>query len=364
MAFGSVVVLLGLALLLPVPYIKMSPGPTFNTIGEIDGEQFLQISGTQTYPVDGHLDMTTVLETGGPRGGMTLFEALGGWFNGSNAVLPRELLYPDDIEGEQVDRQQAALMSTSKSDAIGAALTYLDRPVDREVVITLVYLNSPADGKLQPSDRVLTVNGQSITEPSQVAELVQAQPAGSEFVFEVERMTTPDDTATEGDTAGDGDTATEAVMTDVTETVTSAVNPENGSTPYLGVVVSNFYTAPFDVDFTLEDVGGPSAGLMFTLALIDKLTPENLADGEFIAGTGTISPDGQVGPIGGIRQKLVGARDAGATLFLMPTTHCEEAQGHIPEGLAVSPVDTLTDALDAIETYTAGGSVPSCPSAA
>lgn len=358
MALGSVVVLLGLALLLPVPYIKMSPGPTFNTIGEVDGEEFLQISGTQTYPVDGHLDMTTVLETGGPRGGMTLFDALGGWFNGSNAVLPRELLYPDDVEGEQVERQQAALMSTSKSDAIGAALTYLDRPVDREVVITLVYLNSPADGKLQPGDRVLSVNGQSVTEPNQVAELVQAQPAGSEFVFEIERMTTPD----EG--TGEPDTTTKPVMTDVTETVTSAVNPENGTTPYLGVVVSNFYTAPFDVDFTLEDVGGPSAGLMFTLALIDKLTPDNLADGEFIAGTGTISPDGQVGPIGGIRQKLVGARDAGATLFLMPATHCEEAQGHIPDGLSVAPVDTLTDAIDTIEAYTAGGAVPSCPSAA
>ncbi|MEK9897887.1 MAG: hypothetical protein VW906_03720, partial [Actinomycetota bacterium] len=117
----SLAALVTVALLLPVPYVKLAPGPTFNVIGESDGEPFLSITGTTTYPVSGNLDMTTVRESGGPRGGLTFVEAIGAWFSTADAVVPRELIYPDDITGDEVRQRQARLFSTSESDAIGAA---------------------------------------------------------------------------------------------------------------------------------------------------------------------------------------------------------------------------------------------------
>ena len=341
----SVLVLIAIALLLPVPYVKMAPGPTFNTIGEVDGKPVIEISGTQTYPVTGNLDMTTVLESGGPRGGLTFFDALSSWFKGDDAVLPRELLFPDDVNGEDVQRQQSAAMSTSQSDAIGAALTYLKRPVTKQVVVTEVVYLAPADGKLQPKDHILTVDGTEITEPKQVGELVRAKPIGTEFTFVVDR------------TDDKGTTAKETVK------VTSAANPDEPATPYIGIGVGYYFIPPFEIDFTLQDVGGPSAGLMFSLGIVDKLTPENLADGKHIAGTGTIDPDGVIGPIGGIRQKLAGARNAGAQLFLLPKAHCEEAQGHIPDGLTVVPVENISDAVADIKAWNANAALPTCPAA-
>jgi PDZ domain-containing protein len=167
---------------------------------------------------------------------------------------------------------------------------------------------------------------------------VRSAPVGTEFEFEVKR---------EGE---------ERALT-----VTSEDNPDSPGTPYIGIGVGEFYSAGFPIEFTLQDVGGPSAGLMFAVGIIDKLTPESLTGGEHIAGTGTIDPDGAVGPIGGIRQKLVGARDAGATLFVMPASHCAEAEGHVPDGLTVAPVGTLTEAVEAIEAFTSGEAVPTCP---
>ncbi len=336
---ASLVLLLLVALLLPVPYVRVSPGPTFNTIGEFDGTPLIEISGTPTFATTGQLDMVTISELGGPRGGLTLFQALAGWANPDDAILPRELLYPDDVTGEQVQQENAAAFSTSQSDATAAALTYLDRPVDEHVVVTAVVAGSPAEGVLDGGDRILEVNGTPITEPAQVGEAVRAQPIGATSTFTVER---------------DGET--------LDLEVASVPNPDDPERPYVGISVGTLYVAPFDLEFTLQDVGGPSAGLMFSLGIVDKLTPGDLAGGRHVAGTGTITPDGQVGPIGGIRQKLAAAGNAGAELFLMPSVHCAEAAGHVPDGLTVAAVDTLTAAVDAVEDWKANRPVPSCPS--
>jgi Lon-like protease len=134
--------------------------------------------------------------------------------------------------------------------------------------------------------------------------------------------------------------------------------------PIVGIIVGGEYDFPVDVAIQLENVGGPSAGMMFALGIIDKLTPGELNGGEQVAGTGTIAGDGTVGPIGGIRQKLYGAKDAGATWFLAPTSNCDEVSGHIPDGLSVFSVDTLDDALAALEVIADGGdtsTLPTCP---
>jgi PDZ domain-containing protein len=345
----TLLVLLALAFLLPVPFVKLAPGPTFNVIGESDGQPVIKISGGQTFPVTGSLDMTTVLESGGPRGGLTFVDAIASWLNPSDAVVPRELLFPDDVSGAEVEKHNALMFSTSESNAIAAAMTYLKRPVLSKVVVSAVFQDSPAFGVLNPKDEIVAIDGVEVTQPDQVAKAIRSKPIGTTFEFTISR-----------DGVDDGNGCTKDNV-EQKVTVTSAANPDDDTKPYIGISVSELYSAGFPIDFTLTDVGGPSAGLMFATGIVDKLTPDNLTGGKHIAGTGTIDPGGTVGPIGGIRQKLAGARGAGAELFLMPKEHCGEAAGHIPDGLTVVPVETLADGVAAIKAYNAGQPVASCP---
>ena len=128
----------------------------------------------------------------------------------------------------------------------------------------------------------------------------------------------------------------------------------------IGILVSGTYDFPLEVDIALENVGGPSAGLMFALGIIEKMTVEDLTKGQVIAGTGTIDAQGTVGPIGGIRHKMHGALNDGATWFLAPADNCPDVLGHIPDGLEVIPVATLEDAIEALEIIHAGGELPRC----
>jgi len=344
-------VLLAVALLLPVPYVKLSPGPTFNIIGTVDGKPVVAISGTQTYPTTGALDMTTVSELGGPRRGLTFVDALASWFNPSVAVLPTRLLFPDNLTAEQNATRQQLLFDTSQSEAVAAAMRYLNRPVTTQVVVTSVVSGSPADGVLDPRDELVSIDGQAIKHPEDVVTAIRAKPIGTSFDVVISR---------------DGVTVDGAIKDNVQShvTVTSTQNPDDATKPYIGIGVGEYYSAGFPIDFTLQDIGGPSAGTMFAIGIIDKLTPGDLAKGHHIAGTGTIDASGKVGAIGGIRQKLAGARNAGAELFLMPKVHCDEAEGYIPDGLRVVPMQTLAEGVQAIENWTAGKAVASCPASA
>ena len=331
-------VLLTLAALLPVPFVILSPGPTFNTIGDVNGVPLVEISDTTTYPTTGALDMTTIREEGEPRSALTVYGALVAWVDPNRAVLPRELLYGDQETGEEVEQRNAIMFSTSQSNAIAAALGALDEPVIEDVVVTAVVEGTPAFGVLDAGERIIAVDGRKVTQPADVVDQVRAKPVGSTIVFTVER---------------------DGAETDLE--VVSAPKPDEPDVPYVGITVGVNYRAEFPIRFTLEDVGGPSAGMMFALAIVDKLSPDDLTGGGHVAGTGTIDPTGAVGAIGGIRQKLAGARGAGATLFLMPEVHCEEAAGHVPDGLTVVPVATLQDSLDALSAWRAGDPLPQCP---
>ena len=134
----------------------------------------------------------------------------------------------------------------------------------------------------------------------------------------------------------------------------------SGGTPVIGVEVQEQYKFPFTVSITVGNIGGPSAGMMFALGIIDKLTPLNLTGGKFIAGTGEITASGQVEPIGGIQQKMVGARSAGATIFLTPAGNCSDTAGAVPAGLRLVKVSTLSQAMSDLEAIKAGKPVPSC----
>lgn len=330
--------LIAIAAILPVPFIVLSPGPTFNTIGDVDGVALVEITDTTTYPVTGALDMTTIREEGEPRSPLTVFGALAAWVDPDRAVLPRELLYGDDETTEEVQQRNAVLFSTSQSNAIAAALNTLGAPLIEDVVVTAVVEGTPAFGELDAGEQIIAIDGAPVSVPEDVVEAVRSQPVGATLVFTVDR---------------DGE--------EVDVDVVSAEKPDEAGVPYVGITVGINYRAEFPIVFALEDIGGPSAGMMFALAIVDKLTPEDLTGGGHVAGTGTIDPAGAVGAIGGIRQKLAGARGAGATLFLMPEVHCEEASGHVPDGLTVVPVTTLQGALDALAAWRAGEPLPTCP---
>jgi len=340
----TLLILLGAAMFIPVPYVMTSPGPVFNTIGEVNEIELISISGTETYPTEGELDMTTVSEYGGPQEGLDMFQAIWGWIDPDRRVVPRESVYPEGETEEENNARNVEAFSTSQSYAIAAAMDYLDQPIKEQVIVTSVGLDTPAQDKLRAGDEILTVDGVPMTTPEQVVEAVRSKPIGTDLNFSVMR----------------GDTKLEVVVTSGTRSDDPETEQNEATIPYIGIGIDINYSAEFEIKFGVTGVGGPSAGTLFAIGIIDKLTPGALTQGKIIAGTGTIDPDGNVGEIGGIQQKLIGARDAGAVLFLAPAGNCEEVIGHIPDGLTVAAIETLEDAMDEIEAFNSGAQVTTC----
>ena len=321
--------------LVKVPYVRLSPGPVFDVLGEADGEPVITVEGAKVFPTQGQLDMTTVSERGGPFGSMTLFEAFTGWLDPEVVVVPTELLYPPDTTGDQAEQAGQDAFTDSQEKARIAALREVGKPVETRPWIVEVLPGSPAEGKLEHGDVVLAVDGESVSGPDELAEAVRARGPGASVSLDIRR--------------DDKDSAVE---------VTTAANPDDPTKGYLGVSLGVIADSPIEVQFNLNDVGGPSAGLIFALGIVDKLTPEQLLDGRTVAGTGTMNYDGAVGAIGGIQQKMAAAASNGATLFLAPKDNCPEAAEKAPEGLTVAAVETLGEAVDVLEGTIAP---PPCP---
>ena len=329
--------LLALSTILPVPYVVLSPGPTENTIGALNGTDVIVIDGRETFPTEGNLNLTTVSVTSQDRR-MYLVEALRAWLNPKDAVVPREDVYTDEETAEQVRTRNAEQMVTSQQSAIAAALRELEIPVAERVLVDAIVEGAPALGKLEAGDVILAVDGEEVATSEDVVRLVTAHEPGEVVAFTVER-------------------SEEQIDVDV-ETIAS---PDDGRA-VVGISAQAGFDFPFDVEVTLgEEIGGPSAGLMFALGIVDKLTPGALTGGAFVAGTGMIDPNGDVSAIGGIQQKIAGARAAGATTFLVPAPNCAAAVAADVDGIRLVRVDTLADAVDSLESLAAGDSaVPAC----
>ncbi|MET9802346.1 PDZ domain-containing protein [Streptomyces sp. NPDC006368] len=344
------IALLCAGVFIKVPYAEMSPGPTVNTLGDSGGEPVLQVSGHETYPASGHLNMTTVRVTGADYR-MNLVEAVYGWLAHDSVVVPHETLYPDGKTEEQSTQENAEEFSQSQESAKVAALGELGIPVASRVVVSSVQKDSPAESTLHAGDVIKAVDGTPVKEPQDVAKLVTRHKPGEDVVFTI----VPAKAAATAEKARREPTTTEQV------TVTTKKSPE-GDRAIVGIQAGTDHTFPFSIDIKLADVGGPSAGLMFSLGILDKLTPGDLTGGRFVAGTGTIDDKGRVGPIGGIDMKLVGARDAGARYFLTPADNCAAAASDTPEGLTLIKVDSIDDAVKALEKVGKGDTsgLPSC----
>ncbi|MDH6116470.1 PDZ domain-containing protein [Kitasatospora sp. GAS204B] len=343
------IALLCVSVFLSVPYSELSPGPTYNTLGAQDkaGTPVISITGHQTYPTSGHLNMTTVQVTSADYQ-PSLVSVVVGWLRSDVLVVPHDNLYPKGQTEQQAEQQNAEEFTNSQDSAKAAALTELGIPVGSEVVVSSVVAGAPADGKLHAGDRIVAVDGTAVTGQDQVAGLVTKHKPGESVVFTVVPQ------------AKDSGTPTPADENQVT--ITTATSPSTGKA-FVGIQPEEDHSFPFKIDIGLQDVGGPSAGLMFSLGIIDKLTPTDLTGGKFVAGTGTIDDKGNVGPIGGISMKVIAARNAGAQYFFTPSDNCAEAGANTPKGLRLIKVDTLNDALKALGQIRAGqeSALASCP---
>ncbi|GAA1840339.1 PDZ domain-containing protein [Asanoa iriomotensis] len=312
----------------PVPYVVLGPGPTVNTLGKEADKEVIQISGTQTYQSAGQLRLTTVKVAPETK----LLPAIAGWFSDKEAVVPRELIYPPDQTEQQVEQQNAEDFQASQTSAETAALTELGYPI--QVTVSKVTAGGAAESILKTGDVITSVDGKPVKTAGDLTDAVRAKPAGS--------------TVTIGYTRGG-------------QAAQATVSPKTvDGQQRIGVEIEQKQPHPFDLKFDLEDIGGPSAGLMFTLGIIDKLGADDLTGGKIIAGTGTIDDQGDVGPIGGIPQKLVGAKDAGAVAFLVPADNCKEAKDNAVDGLPLYKVGTLDEALNALNALKSGGTAPMC----
>ena len=327
----------------PSPYVVERPGPVYDVLGSTGSgakaKPLISIPASQTtYPTTGALDMLTVYVDGTPQTPVNWIGVATSWFDPTRAVIPMDQVYAPGVTDDEADKQDQVEMSTSQQDATAAAFTALGTEYRTTVVVAAVQKGAPAAGELKAGDELVAVGGSPVTGLAQLQTAIRDHGAGTPLAFTVQR----------GDATTDVD-------------ITPTVSADTGK-PAIGIYTGARYTFPYPVDFQLSDVGGPSAGMMLALGVYDKLTPGDLTGGAHIAGTGEITADGAVGAIGGIRQKMYGARDAGADWFLAPASNCDEVVGHVPAGLRVVKVATLQEALTGVQAIAAkkASDLPTC----
>jgi len=305
----------------PIPaFYAQQPGPAR------DVEALVEVSGERTYSSDGSLYLTTV----SVDINVTLAELVSAGIDPTKAIVSK-----DEVTGgqsfEDLERDQLQEMENSKEQARVVALTALGypEPTGKGAEIVDVDANAPAGGRLEEGDLITGVNGTDVETTCDASEFISDLPPGEEVELTLLRR-----------------------GQERTVTLDTAVNPIDPDKAYVGVLMTNpdgfKYDPGIDVEFKTGEIAGPSAGLMFTLALYDQLTPDDLTSGREIAGTGTIGCGGEVGPIGGVEQKVAGAEAAGAEVFLAPADNYQAALT-VADGIEVVEIGNFDDALDYLE---------------
>ncbi|MEJ4092531.1 PDZ domain-containing protein [Corynebacterium accolens] len=316
---------------LTVPYAAEGPGPTVDTLGEVDGTQVVDVQAPKTYKPSGHLNMTTV----SVRTNMTLAQALGRWTLTDDTLVPIDTVIPQNMTDEEVQESNKQAFTQSESAATIAAMDYLHLPV--KITVAEVIEDGAASEHLKKDDVITAVDGTEVTEPSEVQDMIKDKSPGDKVKISVTR--------------GDKE---------LSEEIELGENPHDKGKALLGIAMLSQPKDDISVNYNLQDIGGPSAGMMFTLAVIDKLSDEDLTGGTFVAGTGTIQADSKVGPIGGIEHKIAVAHEAGAELFLAPKDNCSAAAGSDHGDMTIAQVENLDDAVAAMKNFAAGKDVKEC----
>ena len=309
----------------PLPFVTYSPGPTINVLGDNGKKPIIEVQGHPTYRDAGELRMTTVSVTQRDAR-LDLLTLLRTWFSRDRAIYPYAIQYGGGGSQQEDTQEGQVEMIGSQDSAIAAALRQLGYQVSPVLEILSVTPGMPADGKLEVRDVIRRFNGTKVTAATDLGKLIHAVPAGDTVSMTVERKGRP-------------------VRVRVTPTT-------KDGTRLIGVTLGIGYTFPFKVSVNISDsIGGPSAGLMFALSIYDTLTPGSLTSGGAVAGTGTITADGQVGEIGGIQQKIVGAKQDGAQLFLVPPANCPDALTSDHGSMRLAKAATLKDAIAEVTAW-------------
>jgi PDZ domain-containing protein len=309
-ALGTLVIV---AWNLELPYLAFSSGPVS------DAADSIVASGVETYPPDGELLMLTVISQD-----VNLFEAMIAGVDPSIDLIPKEAYRRPEESDEDYRKRVLAQMDDSQTRAITVALSYLGyEMIPTDVLITDLVPDRPAAAVLEIGDSVDTLDGTEIVSSTDLTDALEGYSPGDVVDLGVTR---------EG--------SERMVQVELTE------RDDDSGGPMIGIIVGELTRPPFPISIQAGNVGGPSAGMMHALAIIDTLTPGEMTKGHVIAGTGTIQYDGTVGGIGGIRQKVVGAEAAGAEYILVPQDNYEAALTAERKSIEIVPIAELQDAID------------------
>lgn len=356
--------LLAGAFVLPSSYVRTCP--LFDVLGTYQEKDVIEVSGAPSYKTFGKMNMTTVSVSGGPYTELSGAEAFYGWlaFDGNRSlVVPTDALYPH-VSHEQATAATGAQMADSQTQAKVAAMRQLKMAVTEKVQVLSTVEGSPAASALKADDRIVKVGEKQIETLTDVPKAVNAS-NGSPIDVTVER----------------GGKQQTFKLT--------PVRASDDSRWILGAGLKQSYDLPAHVQYNLDGVGGPSAGLMLALGTVDKLSEGTLLADEdaggdpyrsYISGTGTIDANGKVGAIGGIKYKILATGRYGARYFLAPKENCDsivkmQAQdpdlfnyyhaGQVSGTMTVIPVSTLDEAVKTVEAIKSGtpdDSLPRCGS--
>jgi len=310
-----------------LPVVALSPGPTEDVLAR------LKVEGSRVYHSEGKLYLTSV----GVDDNVRFYEALLDMANRDVELVPRAQLYPDEQDSSEIDRENATLMDRSKETATVVALREVGYDIEPSgVEITQVVSGAPADGKLRPGDKIREVDGRAVDSTEQVRKAITGHEVGERVRFRVDR--------------------------DKDEKAVTVKAEEADGEPRVGIVLRDLFPElPVKVTIETENnIGGPSAGLMFTLSIIDKLTAEDLTAGRRIAGTGAMDLDGGIGAVGGVAEKLIAVDRQGVSTFLIPAENCDSVRGRIPDGLRLVKVSTIKEALRFLRDPKVAATAPGC----
>jgi Lon-like protease len=339
-AFVSALAFICLAVLLvvvPVPFVSWSPGGTRDTLGDVGNEPMIKVQDVDTYPTTGRLDMTIVAITPADAR-LSLPQALLAYWLPHRDALPRDAVYAPGKSAEEVESEDADMMETAQDDAVVAALRADGRPVTEMPAVYSVTVGGPAHKLLLPGDLVVSVDGVATPDDDAVAKRIRAHNVGEKVRFVVIRN---------------------KVKTDIT--VTTVESNVQSDVPVVGITLGTGYRYDPEISFDLgQQIGGPSAGLVFALAIYDKITDGPLLGGRHVAGTGKITPNGDVQAIGGIQEKIAAAQKAGATAFFVPAANCRDLEG-ANTTMTLIKVSTLRDAIKAVQTLDVSGDTDALP---
>lgn len=299
------------ALLVNLPLLTLNPGPT------PDVAKFIKIDA-QTYPSKGSLHMTTVTVEGA-----TLFDAIRGWISPDVAVIDREAIYGGKSQ-QEVNQETAAQMTASEQAASLAALGELGfKEVGAQIGGVLA--NTEASKVLRPDDVIVSLDDRPVMSVGQVREHVSGRAVGETVRMTIRRDDRPKEVS-----------------------VRLVTTPGEPRRPLIGITMCSVYERPLQVTIDAQEIGGPSAGLMFGASIVDLLDPADLTAGKRIAGTGTLDCNGNVGIVGGVRQKVKAAERLGASYFLVPMAELQEARAAVDTQMKVIGVSTLKEAIAAL----------------